>query len=339
MYLVNEATAAELVDMVEAIDVIEMAFVQLHRGDAEIFPVVMGHGRTSGSLFSVKSGAIHPTLVAGVKIGSYWPDNPRSGIPAHASTTLLLDPDTGLPKALIAASYLTALRTAASNGVAIRQLSRPDSRSLGLVGAGHQAWFELKAACAVRPIDRLRVWSRTEAGAERLAARARRELGIEDSRYSPLDQTVSTADIIITVTAARSPLVEQPWVRPDAHISAMGSDAVGKQELAPDLIAASRLFADSVEQSITLGDYETPFAQGLIQRTDVRSIGSVIDGACPGRQTAQDITLYDSSGLALQDLAIGAYVLDKAMHRGLAEHMPAIGHAHSSLVEMEPLRS
>ncbi|MEO7682194.1 MAG: ornithine cyclodeaminase family protein, partial [Sphingomonas sp.] len=211
--------------MNDAIDAVERVFVQLHRGEAEICPVVLGRGTDRANLFSVKGGAIDSSALVGVKIGTYWPGNRQRGQRAHASTTLLLDPATGLPHALIAASHLTALRTAASDGVAIRHLSRPESSSLALIGAGHQAWFELMAACAVRPIRRLRVWSRRLADAEYLAERAQRETGIPDCARADLPDAISSADIVVTVTAAREALVQREWVKPGTHISAMGSDA------------------------------------------------------------------------------------------------------------------
>ncbi|WP_445990241.1 ornithine cyclodeaminase family protein [Chromobacterium haemolyticum] len=313
MFFVSEAIAARVVGILDAIEVVEDVFRQLFRGEARAYPAVMAKGPSMAELFGVKCGALDNGAIYGAKLGSYWPGNRYSGLPAHASSTLLLDAETGFPKALIAATYLTSLRTAAANGAAIRHLAREDSHSVGLVGAGHQAWFELQAAIAVRPVDCVRIWNRNMPEAERLAERVRHELGIQDAAASDLESTVKAADIVITVTAARQPLVSREWVQPGTHISAMGSDAPGKQELDASLVASARLFTDLLEQSVSLGEFEAAIKEGLIRQEDIVTLGAVIDGSAKGRAGRDDITIFDSSGIGLQDLAIGALALKRAL--------------------------
>ena len=321
MYLLTEEVASRAVGMPEAIEAVERAFLELQRNEAEVFPVVMGRGNLRENLFSVKSGVIDARSLVGLKVGSYWPGNAHLGLAAHASTTFLLDPQTGMPMAFIASSHLTALRTAASDGVAIRYLSRPESSTLGIVGAGRQAWFEVCAACAVRPIRHVLVWSRAHDDAHTLADRIRRELGIE-ATVTSLPDTVSGADIVITITASREPLVRRDWVRAGTHISAMGSDAPGKHELDADLVSSSYLFADVVQQSVTLGDFESCHAAGAIQLSDITAIGAVIDGSAAGRISPDSVTIYDSSGMALQDLAIAEIALANSIRQGWAQRVP-----------------
>ncbi|CDG82195.1 ornithine cyclodeaminase family protein [Janthinobacterium agaricidamnosum] len=313
MFFVSEETAARVVGIGDAIAVVEDTFRQLFRGKARAYPAVMAKGPGEATLFGVKCGALDNQAIYGAKLGSYWPDNRDAGLPAHALSTLLLDAQTGFPKALIAATYLTSLRTAAANGVAMRHLSRADSRSVAMVGAGHQSWFELQAAIAVRPIDRVRIWNRDIAKAEQFAERVRRELGIQDVAACGLERAVSEADIVITVTAARQALVSREWVRPGTHISAMGADALGKQELDVALVASARLFTDLLEQSVTLGEFEAAIMGNHIRRQDIVALGAVIDGAEKGRVAPDDITIFDSSGIGLQDLAIGALALRRAV--------------------------
>ena len=324
MLMVTEEVASRLLTMREAIDAIEDAFLRLHRRDGKTFPVVAGHGCSDNTFFGVKSGVIESLASVGFKVGTYWPVNRSRGQSAHASTTLLLDAETGFLRALLASSHLTALRTAAADGVAIRHLARADSTVVGLVGAGHQAWFELLAACEVRPIERVLIWNRAGPAAQSLADRARKELNI-DAAPAALRDVVEAADIVITATASREPLVNREWVRPGTHVSAMGSDAVGKQELSAELVAAGRLFADVIDQSITLGDYEAAFQSNGIDRSDIIPIGAVIAGDIRGRSDAKEITIFDSSGTALQDLAIGEIALAKAMAQGLAESVDTVG--------------
>ena len=317
MQFVSEEVAARVVSMADAITAIEAMFREYGREMAEVFPVAQGHGPDAGTSFSIKSGLIRTDRVVGLKVGSYWPENRTRGLTAHASTTLLLDPETGYPKALVAASHLTSLRTAASDAVAVRQLSREDSRTLALVGAGHQAWFELLAVREVRPIKTVLVANRSPQAAERFARCIREELGLQ-AQAATMREAVEKADIIVTVTAAREALFEAGWVRPGTHVSAMGADAPGKQELDPALVSAASLFADVVRQSVTIGEYEAAHKAGLVDADRITPIGAVLNGA-PGRTSPEQITVYDSSGMALQDLAICSLALAKASEAGLVQ--------------------
>ena len=317
MQFVNEDVASKVVCMADAIAAIEAMFRDYGRDMAEVFPVAQGHGPDAGTSFSIKSGLIRTSRVVGLKVGSYWPENRTRGLTAHASTTLLLDPETGYPKALVAASHLTSLRTAASDAVAVRQLARVDSRILALVGAGHQAWFELLAVREVRPIETVLVANRSPQAAENFARRIREELGLH-AEATAMREAVAKADIIVTVTAARAALFEAGWVRPGTHVSAMGADGPGKQELDPALVAASSLFADVVRQSVTIGEYEAAHKAGLIDADRITPIGAVLNGA-PGRTSPEQVTVYDSSGMALQDLAICSLALAKASEGGLVQ--------------------
>jgi alanine dehydrogenase len=319
MQFVSEAVASRIVTMGDAIETIEAMFREYGRGEAKVFPVVLGHGPDPGTLFSMKSGLMQTRRVVGLKVGSYWPGNRAHGRKAHASTTLLLDPETGYPKALVSASHLTCLRTAASDAAAVRRLARGDSHTLTIIGAGHQAWFELLAIREVRPIDRVLIANRSRGGAETLARRVRDELGL-DSVATEVKEAVGAADIIVTATAAREPLFEAGWVRPGTHISAMGADAEGKQELDPALVASATLFADVVSQSITMGEYEAAYRAGLIDESRITPIGAVLNGTT-GRTSDKQVIIFDSSGMALQDIAICSMALEKATKLGLATNV------------------
>lgn len=320
MLIVDEQAAEQLVTMADALAAVEAAFVACERGDGATFPVVLGHGSLDDRRFGVKSGVVRSDALTGLKVGSYWPGNQRLGLANHASTTLLLDDETGLPRALIASSYLTALRTAAADGLAVRHLARPDATSLAIIGAGHQAWFELLAVQEVRRLSNVRVWSRNKEIAERMAARARSELGLDASSCG-IEEAVTCADIVVTVTAAREALIRKDWVRPGTHISAMGADAPGKHELDPALVASARLFADVIEQSVTIGEFEAAVQNGQVSLDHIATLGSVITGAARGRAGRDDITIFDSSGMALQDLTIGALALARAVDASLAQRI------------------
>lgn len=315
MYIISEQVAASIGSVEATIPLVERAFADLARGDASLLPIAIGKGLDPSTSFGAKGGTIRGLGLIGVKIGSYFPDNGDKGLLAHGSTTVLLDPDTGVPVALIGAVCLSAIRTAALDAIAVRLLSRPDSSSLALIGTGYQAWWDLSAIIAVRPIERLLVWNRTRASAEQFAIRASREYGI-DAQAVDIETAVSNADIIVTATASRDALVERNWVRAGTHISAIGADNPGKQELATDLVGASTLYADLTEQSITLGEFEAAYEQGLVKQSEITPIGAVIVGDASGRAT-DEITIFDTSGTALQDLAIAKVVLETALAQNL----------------------
>ncbi len=316
MLIVSEETARRVVGLDDALAAVEACYIALHRGQARLFPVVMGEGTDPGTRFGVKTGLDIHRRAPGLKVGSYWPANRAAGLPSHGSTTLLLDDATGFPRALVASTHLTALRTAAADASAVRRLSRPDAARLAILGAGHQAMSDLRAVAAVRPLSQVRVWSRSEAASEAFAAAASAQ-GFP-ARASGLEAAVREAELIVTATPSQAPLFPADWVAPGVHLSAMGADARGKQELDPALLERARLFADVVEQALTIGEFEAAATQGRIRAEDVTPLGAVIAGDAPGRTDPGEITVFDSSGMALQDIAIGLAALERAQAQGLA---------------------
>ena len=314
MRIISEAEARRLVDASDAFTVVERGFADVARGDAMLFAPVAGRGTNPATRFGVKAGIDVARRCPGIKVGSYWPDNRARGLPAHGSTTLLLDDDTGFPTALVAATHLNALRTAAADAVGVDHLARADATILAIVGAGNQAWFDLMAIRRVRAIREVRVWNRTMAAAEQFAARAR-ETGIA-AIATDIRSAVRDADIVVTATAARAPLVQSGWIAPGTHISAMGADGPGKQELDPALVAVAARFADLPAQAAVIGECQHAVAAGLIDAGSITAIGAVIDGQAPGRVDPAAITLFDSSGIAIQDLAIARLAVERAAASG-----------------------
>lgn len=309
MLIIDEETALKAVGMADAIRVVEQAFIALEQGRAELFPVVTGHGGAADRFFAIKSGVIADQALAGLKLGTYWPANRAAGLPSHGSTTLLMDTQTGFPRALVSASGLTAIRTAAADAVAVKYLARADATVLGIVGAGHQAWFDLLAIRQVRSITRVMVWNRDPDRAVSFARRVVAELGI-DAYAAGLEQTVRAADILVTATAARGALVKAEWVRPGTHISAMGADAPGKQELETGLVASSMLVADIISQSLTIGEFATAARAGLIGPEHVVTMGAVVLGRARPAASGT-VTIFDSSGVAIQDIAVAGLAVER----------------------------
>ena len=318
MILLTEADVRGLVSRAEALASAERALLALHRG-AELLPVVQGRG-AAGLRFGFKAGWAAEERLAGLKLGSYASENRARSRASHGSTTLLLDDETGAVEAIIASAWLTAMRTAAMDALAVDLLARKDAGVLAVVGASHQAWFDVEAICDVRRVRELRVWNRSEPGAEAFAARARRDLEIEAAAV-PLHRALDGAAIVVTATASRSALVQRQSIALGAHVSAMGADGPGKQELDVSLTASARLFADAPGQAVTLGEFEAAFREGQIAAADVTPLAAVLLAPGRGRRDAGEITVFDSSGFALQDLDIARVALAAAKSRGVGHEI------------------
>jgi len=228
-----------------------------------------------------------------------------------------VDPETGRASALVSANYLTGARTGASSAIATKYLSRPNSRILGIIGTGVQAEYQLKATMAVRRLTKVHAW---DPSADNLAKFGQTVggLGLEFIAESEREAVVGQADVLITVTPSQQALVDKAWVRPGTHISAMGCDTKGKQELDPRLVAASALFVDEAAQAMTIGEFQHAYAGGLITESSFRgSIGQVIEGMCDGRRNDEEITIFDGTGVSLQDLVVAALAVRMAEEKGL----------------------
>jgi len=317
MQIISEHLARELVSIDAAIDAVEACFAAMAGGTAWNFPVVREAIGVSDAVYGVKSGIDAGAKVLGLKAGGYWPHNLARGHTNHQSSTLLFDTETGRASALVSANYLTGARTGASSAIATKYLSRPDAKVLGMIGTGGQSVFQLQATMAVRSLTDVHAWDMDETNLARFGETVR-SLGLDFHGHTTPEPVLAASDIVITVTPSQSTLVEIDWVRPGTHISAMGADTKGKQELDPALVASASLFFDELEQVKTIGEFQHAFGQGLIDETDLRgSIGQVIAGTVPGRRSDEEITVYDGTGVALQDLVVADLAVRLAREKGL----------------------
>jgi ornithine cyclodeaminase len=317
MIIVPEAAIADLVDRAAAYEAVEAVFAAMAAGDARNFPVVRESlPGPEEALYGFKGGVDAAAGALGLKAGGYWPHNlERRDLINHQSTVFLFDPETGRPAAMVGGNLLTALRTAAASSVSIRHLAREDARILGMVGAGHQAAFQLRAALEQRSFDKVIGWNLHPEMLPRLAAVAE-EAGLPFEAVE-LD-ALRAADVIVTITSAFAPSLMADHVSPGAHVACMGADTVGKQEVDPQLLKAATVFTDEVAQSVTLGEAQHAVSSGLIAESDIVPIGDVIRGAHPGRSSDEEITLFDGTGVGLQDLAVAAAAVRLAQEKGVA---------------------
>ncbi len=313
MLVVPEALIAGLVSPADAFAAVEATFAAMARGEAYNFPVVreaLGEGRQYG----FKSGLDRAGGMLGVKAGGYFPGNAARGITNHQSTVYLFDPDSGRPTAMVGGNLLTALRTAAASALSIDRLARADARVLGIVGAGHQAGFQLRAAARVRNWDRVIAWNLHPEMLPKLGEVAA-ELGLPFEAVG-LERMVE-ADAIITITSSPAASLMAAHVASGTHLACMGTDTKGKQEVEPALVAKARLFTDEVAQSVSIGEAQHAVAAGLVAEGDITPLGNVLTGVHPGRGSADEITLFDGTGVGLQDLAVAAVAVARALERGL----------------------
>ncbi len=316
MLVVPERIIPELIDRACAFGAVESVFGAMARGDARNFPVIREDIGHADALYGFKSGFDRAGLALGLKSGGYWPGNEARGLTNHQSTVCLFDADTGRLKAVVGGNYLTAIRTAAASAVSIAHLSRPDSRVLGMIGAGHQSAFQMRAACEQRDFEKVVGWNLHPEMLSRLADTAA-GIGLPFEEAS-LDELGAQADVIITITSSFAPILKAAQVRPGTHVACMGTDTVGKQEVEAELVARARLFTDEVAQSVSLGECQHAVAAGMIGAGDITEIGAVINGTAPGRRSDDEITLFDGTGVALQDLAVATAALERAQARGKA---------------------
>ncbi|MFU8881234.1 MAG: iminosuccinate reductase BhcD [Rhodobacterales bacterium] len=315
MLIIPEDVCAQVVTGTAAFTAVEGVFAAMARGAARNFPVVreaLGH---ADALYGFKSGFDKESMALGLKSGGFWPGNMALGLTNHQSTICLFDPDTGQLQALVGGNYLTAIRTAAASAVSVAHLARPEARVLGMVGAGHQSAFQLRAAAAQRRFDRVLAWNPHPEMLPKLAAVAQ-ELGLP---FEAVDREslCAQADVIITITSAFEPLIMRDWVRPGTHIACMGTDTKGKQEVDAHLLAAASVFTDEVAQSVSIGEAQHAVAAGLIHEGDITPLGAVINGTSKGRTGADQITLFDGTGVGLQDLAVAQVAMRAAKAQGL----------------------
>lgn len=313
MFYISEQSVVDLVSQDDVTDVVSEAFEALSRHRADCFPIVREQLGYMDAVFGFKSGFDKSSNVLGVKAGGLWPGNMDRGIANHQSTVVLFDEDSGAPKALVRATYLTSLRTASACALSVRHLARENARILGIIGAGGQGLFLLRAVLQERKFEKVLIHDRDVAKSARLAEAVSSLSNHFEVSTVSAEEVGRDSDVIVTATPSRSPVLKESWIKDGVHIACMGADTVGKQELESSLVARAKPFGDVQEQSVTLGEFQHAFAEGIVDKSDIVSIGSVMTGEDPGRVSDTDITIFDSTGIALQDLASAKLALDCAL--------------------------
>lgn len=322
---------ARVTDMNKIIACVEDVYCQKAQGETVVWPTTFYEFDPGHADMDIKSGYLKRAGIFGHKTVSWFGANGEKGLPELTGAIMVFSARTGLPLGVLDGSYITGIRTGAAGAIGAKYLARKDSRRLLVVGSGNQAFYQIAAMLTVFPgLERVTVANPLSAQHARqfvdaLPGRLERELGIRCggvalSAVGSPETALADADIVITVTPSKTPLVRKEWVKPGTHFSCIGADAEGKEELDPQLTAGARIFVDDTVHCVSSGEVELPIKAGIISEADIiGEIGELILGKKQGRTSEDDITIYDATGMALLDLAAAKAALDAADERQLGQ--------------------
>ena len=305
----------EFLSVGEAVIAVEHAFKLKAQGRAIMPPKLYLDMLEFGGDFRAMPAYIDG--IAGLKWVSGYPDNHRYNLPTVMATIILCDPETGRPLVIMSGEYITNIRTGAAGGVAVKYLARSDSTVVGMIGAGMQARTQLLAIIEVLPsIKEVKVFDLRKEVSQRYAQIMAAELKINICPVETVE-AATDADIVVTTTPSREPVVKKHHIKPGTHISAIGADAKGKQELDSGLLASAKVVVDDIEQASHGGEINVPLSESQLRIEQIYgTIGEIAANLKNGRENDDEITIFDSTGLAIQDIVCAKLVYEKAKTRG-----------------------
>lgn len=326
--VLRETEIRALLDPRATLAAIEAAFAAYSTGKAELPAVIQLDVPERQGEIHVKAGHLHGGAHFAVKVAAGFPGNTALGLPPAGGLVLAFDAHTGAPAAILLDNgYITDLRTGLAGAVAAKHLARPDAAVAAILGSGAQARHQARALALVRDLKAIRLWGRhpdrARVCAEELAADPAFAGRCRVSAVAAIDEAVRGADIVVTTTSSREPLLRATWLTPGMHVTAVGSDQADKQEIeAAAVAAADLLVADSRPQCLRLGEIHHAVVAGLIGADDIDAeIGEIVAGLRPGRRDAAAITLCDLTGVGVQDVAAANVVLERALAAGAGQRL------------------
>ncbi|MGH2683565.1 MAG: ornithine cyclodeaminase family protein [Actinomycetota bacterium] len=317
--VLNQDEVRELLPMRECIEVMDAALRSLARGEV-LLPLRqitwLPDGRSALATMPAYAGHLG---AVGVKVITVFPGNEGSELDAHQGAVLLFESERGRPLLLCDATEVTAVRTAAVSGVATDHLAREDARDVAILGSGTQARSHVEAMLAVRDVRSIRVWSRSGDRARAFAERESRARGLRIEAVPTAEEAVRRADIVCTTTSAREPVLLGEWLRPGTHVNAVGFSGPRGREVDGETVARARLYVDRRESAVSeKGDVVMAVEEGAIGEDHIAGeLGEVLVGAAPGRSSPEEVTLFESAGLAIEDLAAAHHLHRKAAEKGI----------------------
>lgn len=324
--VLDEADIRRLVGPAAALPAVRDAFVRLARGEVSLPGVIHLDVPPAAGEVHVKGAWLHGSSTWSIKVATGFAANAASGRPVAGGCVLVFDAGTGYLKSLLRDNgYLTELRTGAAGALAADLLARRDVETVGVVGAGSQARYQVEALLGVRPVHRVLVWSRTRERAEACARELADRHGLAAEAAAEVRAAVEASDVVVTVTPSRVPLVRAEWLRPGTHVTAVGSDDPTKQELEPAVLArADLVVADRLDQCLRFGEIHHAVAAGAFSPDRVYGeLGALAAGLLPGRTSATQVTVADLTGVGVQDAAMADLVEAAAAAAGLGRTVDA----------------
>lgn len=306
--ILNKKDVLDLLKMPEVIKVVEQAFKDWADGKGDMPP--KAYLTAENGDFRAMPASLPGA--AGVKWVNVHPGNPACGLPTVMATIIYNDPKTGFPLAIIDGTDITAFRTGATAAIAAKYLARQDTQSLGIIGAGRQAYTQIEAHTALFKFKNIKVYDPLQVIAQRL---------IDSFPGLPLTEAslpeTAGCDIVCTLTPSREWFVKREWISPGAHINAVGADAHGKEELDPAILKAATVVVDDLRQASSAGEINVPISKGLYSENEVYgNLGEIITVRKQGRTDRQSITVFDSTGVAIEDIAVAKLLYEKALAAG-----------------------
>jgi alanine dehydrogenase len=320
--------------MNQVIQGVEEVYRLKSRDETVVWPHVSYDFVEEQAVMDIKSGYVRGLQLHGLKMLNSFPYNVGKDLPTFNGMLMLFDSETGVPLGVMDASYITCMRTGAAGAIGAKMLAREDSQNLLILGSGNQAAYQLAATLLLLPqIQTVRVANpRNVEHARKFVAgiieRLKVEFGIEVSANicfevaETLKEAVEKSDVIITVTRSKSPLIEKAWVKKGTHFSCVGADMAGKEEIDPEIFRNARIFVDDKQQCIQVGELEIPVKKGIVKESEIAGeIGDLLEGKIQGRTSNEEITIYDTTGIALLDLITAKVAIDLAAEKNLGSYI------------------
>lgn len=341
--ILNEETIKELLDIKNVIKVVEQAYTLKNTNQADLFPIITHIFEPGKADMDIKSGHLKGNAnIFGLKLVSWFGENVKKGLPELIGTIMIFNGKTGIPLGILSGEHITGMRTGSAGAIGAKYLARKDSEKLLMVGAGHQAFFQVAANLTVLnqikkvmvydPIDykfavnfcnkaksRLKEEILSKYGDDKVYfEKLAKKFDVHFVATDDIEKSTSKADVIVTATPSRKPIIKKEWVKKGTHFSCIGSDMEGKQEIDENIFSKARIFVDDLEQASNVGETEIPIKKGVIKKEDIAGeIGEVILRTKPGRLSDDEITIFDSTGIAHQDLLTATYAIKIAKEKGL----------------------
>lgn len=329
--ILNKENVQKTLDMNSVIESTKGVYTLKSEGKTVVWPTTFYEFDPGHADMDIKSGYLPGMGIFGHKTVSFMKANRQKHIPDLLGAIVVFDSVTGELKGVIDGGYITGMRTGAAGAIGAKYLAKEDSENLLILGAGNQAAFQIAATLTLfKGIKKVRVADvlfpeNAEKFVDHIESRLSDEFhmgvtGVSFEAVSELGEAVSDSDIIITVTPSRKPVIKKDWVKPGTHFSCIGSDASGKEEIDPEIFVGARIYVDDKMHCVDAGEIEIPLKKGLISEEDIQGeIGDLILGKTAGRASAEEITIFDATGMALLDLAAAKTALDAAEENALGD--------------------